>query len=201
MKTKIVLIILSIVLLGVIGVLYNKINTIKSELNTAQINNKAYQLELDTVRGKSYQYQLTIDQLEYFNDSITQKLKEAREQVKIEEKEVIQYQYINTVTTKTDTITFTDTIFKTDVAIDTVVGDKWYNVELGLKYPDSIVVEPTFNNETIVLISAQKETVNPPKKCWLLRLFQKKHTVVKVDVIENNPYSKVKEQRFIEIIK
>jgi hypothetical protein len=40
------------------------------------------------------------------------------------------------------------------VAIDTVVGDKWYNVELGLKYPDSIVVEPTFNNETIVLISA-----------------------------------------------
>jgi type II secretory pathway pseudopilin PulG len=54
MKTKIVLIILSIVLLGVIGVLYNKIDTIKSELNTAQINNKAYQLELDTVRGKSY---------------------------------------------------------------------------------------------------------------------------------------------------
>lgn len=201
MKTKIILIILSIVLLGVIGVLYNKINNIKSELNTAQINNKAYQLELDTVRGKSYQYQLTIDQLEYFNDSITQKLKEAREQVKIEEKEVIQYQYINTVTTKTDTITFTDTIFKTDVAIDTVVGDKWYNVELGLKYPDSIVVEPTFNNETIVLISAQKETVNPPKKCWLLRLFQKKHTVVKVDVIENNPYSTIKEQRFIEIIK
>lgn len=201
MKFKTVSIILSIVLLGIIGVLSYNLNNIKSELNTAQINNKAYQLELDTVKGKSYQYQLTIDQLEYFNDSITQKLKEAREQVKIEEKEVIQYQYINTVTTKTDTITFTDTIFKTDVAIDTVVGDEWYNVELGLKYPDSIVVEPTFNNETIVLISAQKETVNPPKKCWLLRLFQKKHTVVKVDVIENNPYSTIKEQRFIEIIK
>lgn len=201
MKFKIISIIIGIVLLGIIGVLSYNLNNIKSELNTAQINNKAYQLELDTVRGKSYQYQLTIDQLEYFNDSITNKLKEAQKQLGIKPKEVIQYQYINTITTKTDTITFTDTIFKTDVAIDTVVGDKWYNVELGLKYPDSIVVEPTFNNETIVLISAQKETVNPPKKCWLLRLFQKKHTVVKVDVIENNPYSKVKEQRFIEIIK
>lgn len=201
MKLKILSISIFIILLGTIGVLCNRISNIKSELNTAQINNKAYQLELDTVRGKSYQYQLTIDQLEYFNDSITNKLKEAQKQLGIKPKDVIQYQYINTITTKTDTITFTDTIFKTDVAIDTVVGDEWYNVELGLKYPDSIVVEPTFNNETIVLISAQKETVNPPKKCWLLRLFQKKHTVVKVDVIENNPYSKVKEQRFIEIIK
>ena len=201
MKFKTVSIIISIVLLGIIGVLSYNLNNIKSELNTAQINNKAYQLELDTVKGKSYQYQLTIDQLEYFNDSITNKLKEAQKQLGIKPKEVIQYQYINTITTKTDTITFTDTIFKTDVAIDTVVGDEWYNVELGLKYPDSIVVEPTFNNETIVLISAQKETVNPPKKCWLLRLFQKKHTVVKVDVIENNPYSTIKEQRFIEIIK
>lgn len=201
MKIKLIIFSLLVILIGSIIMLLNNINTIKEELNTAQNNNKAYQLELDTVRGKSYQYQLTIEQLEYFNDSITNKLKEAQKQLNIKPKEVIQYQYINTVTTKTDTITFTDTIFKTDVAIDTVVGDKWYNVELGLKYPDSIVVEPTFNNETIVLISSKKETVDPPKKCWLLRLFQKKHTVVKVDVIENNPYSKVKEQRFIEIIK
>lgn len=201
MKIKLIIFSLLVILIGSIIMLLNNINTIKEELNTAQNNNKAYQLELDTVRGKSYQYQLTIEQLEYFNDSITNKLKEAQKQLNIKPKEVIQYQYINTVTTKTDTITFTDTIFKTDVDIDTVVGDEWYNIELGLKYPDSIVVEPTFNNETIVLISAQKETVNPPKKCWLLRLFQKKHTVVKVDVIENNPYSKVKEQRFIEIIK
>lgn len=201
MKIKLIIFSLLVILIGSIIMLLNNINTIKEELNTAQNNNKAYQLELDTVKGKSYQYQLTIDQLEYFNDSITNKLKEAQKQLNIKPKEVIQYQYINTVTTKTDTITFTDTIFKTDVAIDTVVGDEWYNVELGLKYPDSIVVEPTFNNETIVLISAQKETVKPPKKCWLLRLFQKKHTVVKVDVIENNPYSTIKEQRFIEIIK
>lgn len=200
MKTKLFLI-LSVFILLILGVLTYGIQSLKSDLQIAQTNNKAYQLELDTVRGKSYQYQLTIEQLEYFNDSITNKLKEAQKQLNIKPKEVIQYQYINTVTTKTDTITFTDTIFKDDLNVDTVLGDKWYNIQLGLKYPDSIIVEPTFNNETIVLISSQRETVNPPKKCWLGRLFQKKHTVVKVDVIENNPYSKVKEQRFIEIIK
>jgi hypothetical protein len=54
MKFKIISIIIGIVLLGIIGVLSYNLNNIKSELNTARINNKAYQLELDTVRGKSY---------------------------------------------------------------------------------------------------------------------------------------------------
>lgn len=201
MKFKIILIIIGIVLLGIIGVLYNKINSLKSELDISITNNKAYQTELQGAKEESYMYKLSNEQLRYFNDSITQKLKEAREKVKIKEKNVIQYQYINTVTTKIDTVEFTDTIFKNNVSIDTVIGDEWYNVDLKLKYPDTLIMNPKFKNETIVLISSKKETIDPPKKCWLLRLFQKKHTVVKVDVIENNPYSKVKEQRFIEIIK
>ena len=201
MKFKIILIIIGIVLLGIIGVLYNKINSLKSELDVSITNNKAYQTELQGAKEESYMYKLSNEQLRYFNDSITQKLKEAREKVKIKEKNVIQYQYINTVTTKTDTVEFTDTIFKNNVSIDTVIGDEWYNIDLKLKYPDTLIMNPKFKNETIVLISSKKETIDPPKKCWLLRLFQKKHTVVKVDVIENNPYSKVKEQRFIEIIK
>ena len=201
MKFKIILIIIGIVLLGIIGVLYNKINSLKSELDVSITNNKAYQTELQGAKEESYMYKLSNEQLKYFNDSITQKLKEAREKVKIKEKNVIQYQYINTVTTKIDTVEFTDTIFKNNVSIDTVIGDEWYNIDLKLKYPDTLIMNPKFKNETIVLISSKKETIDPPKKWWWQRLFQKKHTVVKVDVIENNPYSKVKEQRFIEIIK
>lgn len=201
MKFKIILIIIGIVLLGIIGVLYNKINSLKSELDVSITNNKAYQTELQGAKEESYMYKLSNEQLRYFNDSITQKLKEAREKVKIKEKNVIQYQYINTVTTKIDTVEFTDTIFKNNVSIDTVIGDEWYNVDLKLRFPDSLIMNPKFKNETIVLISSKKETIDPPKKWWWQRLFQKKHTVVKVDVIENNPYSKAKEQRFIEIIK
>lgn len=201
MKFKIILIIISIVLLGIIGVLYNKINSLKSELDVSITNNKAYQTELQGAKEESYMYKLSNEQLKYFNDSITQKLKEAREKVKIKEKNVIQYQYINTVTTKIDTVEFTDTIFKNNVSIDTVIGDEWYSVDLKLRFPDSLIMNPKFKNETIVLISSKKETIDPPKKWWWQRLFQKKHIVVKVNVVENNPYSEVKEQRFIETIK
>lgn len=201
MKFKIISIIIGIVLLGIIGVLYNKINSLKSELDVSITNNKAYQTELQGAKEESYMYKLSNEQLRYFNDSITQKLKEAREKVKIKEKNVIQYQYINTVTTKIDTVEFTDTIFKNNVSIDTVIGDEWYNIDLKLKYPDTLIMNPKFKNETIVLISSKKETIDPPKKWWWQRLFQKKHIVVKVNVVENNPYSEVKEQRFIETIK
>ena len=201
MKFKIISIIIGIVLLGIIGVLYNKINSLKSELDISITNNKAYQTELQGAKEESYMYKLSNEQLKYFNDSITQKLKEAREKVKIKEKNVIQYQYINTVTTKIDTVEFTDTIFKNNVSIDTVIGDEWYNIDLKLKYPDTLIMNPKFKNETIVLISSKKETIDPPKKWWWQRLFQKKHIVVKVNVVENNPYSEVKEQRFIETIK
>lgn len=201
MKFKIISIIISIVLLGIIGVLYNKINSLKSELDISITNNKAYQTELQGAKEESYMYKLSNEQLKYFNDSITQKLKEARENVKIKEKNVIQYQYINTVTTKIDTVEFTDTIFKNNVSVDTVIGDEWYSVDLKLRFPDSLIMNPKFKNETIVLISSKKETIDPPKKWWWQRLFQKKHIVVKVNVVENNPYSEVKEQRFIETIK
>ena len=201
MKFKIISIIISIVLLGIIGVLYNKINSLKSELDVSITNNKAYQTELQGAKEESYMYKLSNEQLKYFNDSITQKLKEAREKAKIKEKNVIQYQYINTVTTKIDTVEFTDTIFKNNVSIDTVIGDEWYNIDLKLKYPDTLIMNPKFKNETIVLISSKKETIDPPKKWWWQRLFQKKHTVIQVDVIENNPYTEVQEQRFIEVIK
>lgn len=201
MKLKIIIASIIVILLIGIGIIWSKYNKAKEELNTAIINNKAYQAELNNAKEQSYMFQLTAQQLQQANDSISQKLKEAVGKVEIREKEVIQYQYIETYTHTTDTVEFRDTIFQNDVAIDTVIGDNWYNVDLSLKYPDTLVVSPKFKNETIVLISSQKETVDPPKKCWLLRLFQKKHTVVKVDVIENNPYSEVKEQRFIEIIK
>lgn len=47
----------------------------------------------------------------------------------------------------------------------------------------------------------KKETVSAPKKCWLLRLFQKKHKVVQVDIEEKNPYVRDTQSRYVEIIK
>lgn len=104
---------------------------------------------------------------------------------------------------KTDTICFKDTVFKdlhTD--IDTVLTDKsWYSLQLSLKYPNRISVTPSFTSEKYVMISSRKETVNPPKKFFLFRWFQKKHTVIEADVVEKNPFIQNKKNKFIEVIK
>ena len=121
----------------------------------------------------------------------------------MKDKNVESLQYVYTTLTKTDTIVFKgDTIFKEpEFSVDTVIGDKWYQLKLGLDYPSSIVASPQFKSEKHVVVSTKKETVNPPKKLWILRLFQKKHKVLKVDVIEKNPYVEDSEFRYVEIIK
>ena len=87
------------------------------------------------------------------------------------------------------------------MAVDTLIGDSWYNAKVSLKYPSTVVIQPTFKSEKNIIVSTKKETVNPPKKLWILRLFQKKHTVLKIDVIEKNPYVSNEESRYVEIIK
>jgi hypothetical protein len=69
-----------------------------------------------------------------------------------------------------------------------------------LEYPGKIVADYGFKNETTIVTSKTKETVDPPKKCWLARLFQKKHTLITVDVIQANPYCTNEKERHIQII-
>jgi hypothetical protein len=52
-----------------------------------------------------------------------------------------------------------------------------------------------------IAVSTRRETVNPPKKFFLLRWFQKRHTVLNVDVIEKNPYVEGQTSKYVEIIK
>lgn len=95
-----------------------------------------------------------------------------------------------------------DTIFKDkSLCMDTTLHDKWYSINLKLKYPSTTIVKPSFKSEKHIVVSTKKETVNPPRKFWILRLFQKKHKVLHVDVIEKNPYMENQESRYVEIIK
>ena len=56
-------------------------------------------------------------------------------------------------------------------------------------------------SERYVIVDYKKETINPPKKCAIVRWFQKKHKIIEVEVVEKNPYIENKQQRFIEIVK
>ena len=109
--------------------------------------------------------------------------------------------YINSVIEKRDTIIFNDTIFIENIKIDTVIEDKWYSMKLDLEYPNRIITEPSFISEKYIVVSRKKETINPPKKFFISRWFQRKHWVMEVNVVERNPYIKESNNRFIEFYK
>lgn len=188
----------------IIPLINSHIKNLNKQLEIYKNNEKAIISENDSLKNTSKVYQLSIEQLSYLNDSITHKLNTALYDLKVQKKNVKQLQYILN-NTKTDTLVLNhrDTIFRTpEFIMDTTLTDnKWYSVNLNMTYPSTIKVLPEFNNEFIIVTSAKKECVNTPKKFFLWRVFQKKHTVLEAVITDNNPYSKVKDNRFINIIK
>jgi len=196
------LIVAIVVLLGIISAGWQQVKYANEKWETAEANVKAYAKQSSNEKEKNIALQLTVDQLEYFKDSVLQELDNTRKELKIKDKNLKALQAVSSGFTKKDTITLRDTLFKSpSVAIDTIIGDKWYNIRLGLKYPSMIVVKPYFKSEKHIVVSSKKETVNPPKKFFLLRWFQKKHTVLHIDVVEKNPYVESESSKYIEIIK
>ena len=182
--------------------LYNNNQNLRDKLSISISNEKAFIVENNGLKNQNRAFQFTVEQLEYFNDSLITKMNEVRKELKIKDDNLKQMQYLLSEATKKDTIVFRDTLFREPTLdIDTLVGDKWYQMKLGLKYPSTITTDPKFVSEKYIMMDYKKETINPPKKCWLLRLFQKKHKVVEVNVVEKNPYIENKQQRFIEIVE
>ncbi len=180
--------------------LYKQNIRLQENLSVAITNEKAYIFENSSLKEESRVFKFTVDQLTYYNDSLTQSMEKVRRELKIKDKNIKQMQYLLSEASKRDTIVFRDTIFTNSVSIDTIVGDKWYNLKLRLRYPSTVIANPTFVSEKYIMVSMRKETIDPPKKNWLLRLFQKKHRVAEVEVVEKNPYINSEKQRFIEII-
>lgn len=181
---------------------FQQITAWKADFYKAKANEKSLLIEKDSLHNANRVLYLTIDELNYYNDSIVIKLNDARKELKIKDKDIKSLQYQLSEITKKDTIVFRDTLFKDpNLQIDTLLGDEWYQLQLGLKYPSTIAVEPTFISERAVLTSLKKETINPPKKTWIGRLFQRKHKVLTVEVVESNPYISNKQEKHIEIVK
>lgn len=200
--TKLIVSIMLIILSISSYILYNKNQSLKEELSISVANEKAFITENSSLKNENRVFKFTVEQLNYYNDSILEKMNEVRKELDIKDDNLKQMQYLLSEATKKDTIVFRDTLFREPTLdIDTLVGDKWYQMKLGLKYPSTITTDPKFVSEKYIMVDYKKETINPPKKCWLLRLFQKKHKVVEVNVVEKNPYIENKQQRFIEIVE
>lgn len=194
-------------IIGILGLIISlfilgaKYKALDEDYKIAVGNEKALLHQNSNLNTNIGVLQLKVDQLSYFNDSILHKLDSVRRELKIKDKALQQLQYTVSKIEKKDSIVFKkDTIFQKDVHIDTLLQDKWYTLSLQLDYPNSVVVHPEFLSEQYLIIQAAKETVDPPKKFFLCRWFQKKHKVVRVDIVEENPYIKHLNTRFVKII-
>lgn len=177
------------------------IKELNNSLLVATNNNKAYEAERDSLKDNAIQFQFTIEQLNHSNDSLLNRLNEVRKKLKIKDKEINELQYFASLSQKSDSIFVHDTIFQKGVVLDTLIGDDWSSLAVHAEYPGILNVDYSFKNSTVVLMHNSRVTVEPPKKCWLLRLFQKKQTIVEIDVVQENPYCINQEQKFLKIIK
>lgn len=194
--------ILIIVLFVSIYALFSTKRSADKKWKEAVENAKAYSELFSNSENKNRAFKLTINQLKNSNDSIFQELNKARKELKVKDSKIKSLQYVSSNFSKVDTITLRDTIFRNShVNIDTLLFDDWYSVKVGLKYPSTVTVEPTFKSIKYIVVSAKKETVNPPKRFFLFRWFQKKQIRLNVDVVEKNPYVQNQDNRFVEIVK
>ena len=178
-----------------------KLNELQSKYEISTNNEKLLLSNNDSLKINNSKLQLTVEQLEYSNNTTLDKLNKVRKELDIKDKELQELQYQLSISNKTDTIVYRDTIFKEGIKLDTLIKDDWYSLNLNLEYPSTIVVNPEFKSEKYVVTSLKKEIIGTPKKCWLGRIFQKKHNIVRVEVVEESPYIETKEQVFINIIE
>lgn len=122
------LIIEIIVVLGVIIAMIAlgaRIKYLNQELGLATTNIKAYASENSKLQNKNLVFELTLEQMEYYNDSLLQQMKKVARDNGIKDKQIRSLQYQLEYYNKVDTIIVRDTIFKDPkFHLDTCIMDK-----------------------------------------------------------------------------
>ena len=196
------LILIILVLCGVIAAGLHDLHSKQKALELSRANEKALLMNNDSLKETQRVLMLKNEQLQYMQDSFVTEYKDLIKDLKIKQKNVNSVHYIKETIQRIDTVTLNDTIFRDPkLKVDTVLGDEWYKMNLSLRYPDTILTKPEFKSDKYIIVHAKRETVDPPKKFFLLRWFQKKHTVVEVTVVDKNPYIDIKENKMIQFIK
>lgn len=199
---KYIYIIIALVILCGFGIFKSiEYSKLSRKYDTAIQNNKAYESQLNVIQDENKIFQFTIEQLEILNDKSIKELDSIRKELGIKDKKLQQMGKVKEKIYIVDSIIVHDTIFDNpNFVLDTCLGDEWYQNCLHMAYPNKISSQIDINTDLNCFIHTTRETINPPCKTWLGRLFQRKHTVINVNVVENNPHSNVKEVKFIKIL-
>lgn len=201
MKKYIIIFLTALVMASLLCYFISDYRKLRSRYSDARNNIKAYEQLYDSTVNQNRRFELTIDELNYSRDSIVQELNKVRKENKILDKKVKSLSYVSSVVEIHDTLKLRDTLrIYEGTSIDTAFTSPWYNIDFHLAYPDTLSIGVSIPSEKYIIASLNRETIDPPKKCFLARLFQKKHTVVDVEVIEKNPYIRTNQSRFIEVV-
>lgn len=189
------------ILTGLVVYLWSTKSNYKDLYDTAASNNKAYQEQIEGLNESNKAFQFTIYQLEQLNDASVKSLDSMRKELKIKDRKILQMQKTKEYVYIHDLVKVIDTFVKeSDFVFDTCLQDKWHKNCVHIAYPNEIGMSTEVYLEQDCFLYKKRETINPPKKTWLGRLFQKKHDIYQVILYEHNPYSAIKENKFIKIL-
>lgn len=193
-----------IVLAAISAIMFyqKQINNLKTSLDYAENNVKAYASLNDSITQNNRVFSLKIEDLTRLNDSLFLEMKNVSNRLKIRENQIKQMQYLMDSYNRVDTVFVKgDTIFKEpEFKLDTTFGDQWGKTRLQLEYPNIITVGHSYANKKHIIFASYKEPVKE-RKWFLPRWFTRKRTYVEATVVDENPYVETKETRFINIIK
>lgn len=188
-----------ILVLGIVCIAQFRTNqNLRHEYAVAETNIKSLLNDKDK---EIIELQFSMDVLRNTTDSTIQNLLKQKDKLSIKNKELQTMISLASQFHVQDTILICDTIFKApDFILDTCVNDDWRSTCINLKYPNQIYVDATMRSQKDVFVTAKRETINPPKKCFFLRWFQKKHTVTRITINEENPYITSQENIYIRVL-
>ena len=191
--------IIILILISLIGGVVSYI-TIKSNRNLRD-NWSVSENNYKASNKKNLAYQISLEQMKLSSDSLDKILIEFKNKNKLKDSKIKSLMTIIESGGKSDTINLIDTIFVKDLKLDTIVGDQWIQSRLQLEYPSRIIITDSVLNIKSIAWSNRRETIDPPKKFFICRWFQRKQTVVEILIEDLNPYFKTKEFKYNTIIK
>jgi hypothetical protein len=200
MKKILIKILSYAILIIIIFLMGQKIHNLNVSLDNSINNVKAYAAENSGLIESNRVFKLSIEQMEYYNDSLMLEMKKIANDNGIKDRKIQALQYQLEHFAKRDTIILRDTIFRDpNFVLDTCIVDQWNKSCLHMEYPSVITLDNEYKNDKFITLNSHKEPVKP-RKWFLPRWFTRKHTVVEVLIIDKNPYVTTPQQRYIEVI-
>ena len=196
-KLMIVMAVVIVALAAACHLLWRRAWAVAEERDDYAAAAKAYSAAMDDASDGERVFRMRVDELSAAHDRQLAAMDSLRREIGVRDRMLRSMHHRVTEVVKVDTVVVPELVMTANV--DTVIDDGWVRTELSLS-PGKIGVGTRVRNETTIIVHGRRETVRPPRRFFLFRLFQRKHTVVTVTAVEGNPWCETREYRSVEVV-